>query len=45
MVLLYGWLTGETPVPPKRKMLALHVKEYIDAIENDEELATTIINA
>ena len=44
-VLLYGWLTGETPVPPKRKMLAQHVKEYIDAVENDEELATTIINA
>ena len=44
-VLLYGWLTGETPIPKKRKMLAQHVKEYIDAVTNDSELTTSIINA
>ena len=43
-VLLYGWLTGETKVPEKRKMLAFHVKEYIDAVTNDSELETTILN-
>ena len=44
-VLLYGWITGETPVPKKRKMLAQHVKEYIDAVTSDSELTTSIINA
>lgn len=43
-VLLYGWLTGETEIPEKRKMLAFHVKEYIDAVTNDNELETTILN-
>lgn len=43
-VLLYGWLTGETEIPQKRKMLARHVKEYIDAVTTDSELATTILN-
>lgn len=43
-VLLYGWITGETEVPKKRKMLAQHVKEYIDAVTNDSELTTTILN-
>lgn len=43
-VLLYGWLTGEAEVPKKRKMLAKHVKEFIDAVTNDKELSTTILN-
>ena len=43
-VLLYGWITGETEVPKKRKMLAQHVKEYIDAVTSDEQLTTTILN-
>lgn len=43
-VLLYGWLTGEAPIPQKRKMLAQHVKEYIDALTSDKELSTTILN-
>ncbi|MDE6442328.1 MAG: O-methyltransferase [Clostridia bacterium] len=43
-VLLYGWLTGQTPVPPKRKMLYMHLKEYVDAVTCDEELSTTILN-
>ena len=43
-VLLYGWLTGEAEVPKKRKMLYTHVKEYIDAVTNDNELYTTVLN-
>lgn len=43
-VLLYGWITGETPVPPKRRMLCTHVREYLDAVTSDEELGTTILN-
>lgn len=44
-VLLYGWITGEAPVPPKRRMLYTHIKEFIDAVTHDGELKTTIINA
>lgn len=44
-VLLYGWITGDKEIPKKRKMLAWHVREYIDAVTSDKELATTIINA
>ncbi len=43
-VLLYGWLTGEVPVPQKRKMLYKHIKEYIDAATRDGELYTTVLN-
>jgi len=43
-VLLFGWLTGETPVPEKRRMLYTHIKEYLDAVTTDTELETTILN-
>lgn len=43
-VLLYGWITGETEIPQKRKMLARHVREYIDAVTEDGELTTTVLN-
>lgn len=43
-VLLYGWLTGQAPVPTKRKMLYMHLKEYVDAVTCDKELSTTILN-
>lgn len=43
-VLLYGYVTGEVEVPKKRKMLVEHIKEYIAAVTNDEELATTVLD-
>lgn len=43
-VLLFGYVTGETPVPPKRRMLVEHVKEYIEAVTSNEELITTILD-
>ena len=43
-VLLFGWVTGEAEVPKKRKMLASHICEYVQAVTDDEELSTTIIN-
>ncbi len=43
-VLMYGWVNGEQPVPPKRHMLVEHIREYLTAITNDEELITQIID-
>lgn len=43
-VLLYGWLTGENPVPKKRKMLFEHISEFVQAVKEDKELFTTILN-
>ena len=43
-VLLFGWVTGETEIPNKRKMLATHICEYVQSVTNDEELSTTILN-
>ena len=43
-VLLFGYVTGETEVPKKRKMLVEHVKEYLEAVTHDEELSTTVLD-
>lgn len=43
-VLLYGWVNGEKPFPAKRKMLVKHVREYVDAVVDDEQLTTCIVD-
>ncbi len=43
-VLLFGYITGEAEAPKKRKMLVEHIKEYIAAVTDDEELYTTILD-
>jgi predicted O-methyltransferase YrrM len=43
-VLLYGWVNGEAPTPPKRRMLVTHIREYIELATHDEELSTTVVN-
>ena len=42
-VLLYGWASGETEVPKKRKMLAQHIEEYLYAVSHDSELLTCVL--
>ena len=41
-VLLYGWVSGERPVPAKRRMLAEHVREYLEAALNDGQLVSYV---
>lgn len=43
-VLMYGWVNGEVETPKKRKMLVEHIREYITAVTNDEELRTAILD-
>ena len=40
-VLLFGWVRGEAP--KKRRMLVEHIREYLHALETDEELTTEIL--
>jgi len=41
-VLLFGWVTGEAP--PKRRMLAEHIREYLSLLKNDESMETTVLS-
>ncbi len=43
-VLLYGWVNGEQPVPPKRRMLVEHIKEYLQAVFADPCLESTVVD-
>lgn len=43
-VLMYGWVNGEVETPKKRKMLVEHIREYIEAVTNDVELQTSILD-
>lgn len=42
-VLLYGYVSGEVPTPPKRKMLVQHIREYIQAATTDPDLLTSVV--
>ncbi len=39
-ILLFGWVRGEAP--KKRKMLAAHIREYLDLLESDPDFKTQI---
>lgn len=43
-VLLYGWVNGESEVPKKRKMLVEHIREYLQAVQTDNEFFTTVVD-
>ena len=43
-ILMYGWVNGEKPTPPKRHMLVQHIKEYLQVLTADEDLTTQIID-
>lgn len=43
-VLLYGWVNGEAEVPKKRKMLVEHIREYVRAVQEDEDFFTTVVD-
>ena len=43
-ILMYGWVNGETETPKKRKMLVEHIREYIEAVTNDYQLQSSILD-
>ncbi len=40
-VLLFGWTFGEPP--KKRRMLAVHIREYLEALQSDPDFSTEIL--
>ncbi len=43
-VLLYGYVSGEVETPPKRKAFVEKIRRYIDAVCDDDELITSVLN-
>lgn len=43
-VLMYGWVNGEVETPKKRRMLVEHIREYIEAVTNDRQLQTSVLD-
>lgn len=44
-VLLYGWVDGRVPPPPRRRSIAARLREYLDAVQSDADLITCIFEA
>ncbi len=42
-VLLFGWVDGSVPVPHKRKMLAEHIREYLELLKSDPDFETEVL--
>ncbi len=42
-VLLYGWVSGREPVPPKRRSIVERLREYLRAVREDPDFLTSII--
>lgn len=42
-VLLYGWVDGSVPCPPKRRSIAQRLREYLSAVQADDALETLVL--
>ncbi len=43
-VLLYGWVSGKTEVPYKRRSIVERLREYLSAVSADPDLITSILD-
>lgn len=43
-VLLFGWVNSEEQTPKKRKALVKHITDYINAVTEDPEFVTSVLN-
>lgn len=43
-VLLYGWVSGEKPTPPKRRSIVGKIRGYLAAVTADPELVTSVLD-
>lgn len=43
-VLLFGWVSGRTPVPPKHRLFVRKMRAYLDALSRDEDFSTVVLD-
>lgn len=43
-VLLYGWVSGEEPTPPKRRSIVDKIRGYLKAVTEDEDFLTSVLD-
>ncbi len=43
-VLLYGWVSGEEPTPPKRQSIVDKIRSYLDTVTKDPDFITSVLN-
>ncbi len=43
-VLLYGWVSGEEPTPPKRRSIVEKIRGYLDTVTKDKDFTTSVLN-
>lgn len=43
-VLLYGWVDGREPTPPKRRVIVEKLRAYLQTISSDPELSTSVLD-
>ena len=42
-VLLFGWVSGQTPTPEKHKLFVKHMREYLKNLSEDKDFVTQIL--
>lgn len=43
-VLLFGWVSGQTPTPDKHKLFVAHMRSWLNELSQDEEFTTSVLD-
>lgn len=43
-VLLFGWVSGQTPVPPKHRLFVRKMRTYLDELSHDKDFSTVVVD-
>lgn len=43
-VLLFGWVSGQTPVPEKHRLFAHKMREYLKNLSEDKDFVTSVLD-
>ncbi|MBQ9728272.1 MAG: O-methyltransferase [Clostridia bacterium] len=43
-VLLYGWVSGVEPTPPKRHSIVEKIRSYLDVVTSDRDFITSVLD-
>ncbi len=43
-VFLFGWVSGQTPVPPKHKLFVRKMRAYLERLSRDKDFSTVLVD-